>query len=118
MDNSNHQSQNQSRDEENNHLPNDYHTSIEQKGTRGRKPWYNQGWLWLLVALIGIVVLFFGFSSLIEEIGKMNESLQGQTNAINEQNDVLHSIREGINDMTVAIRDAFTTIKNSIQGSV
>lgn len=109
------QSKNQSHTQENNHLPNEHHSSPEQE--KNRKPWYNQGWLWLLVALLGIGVLFFGFSSLISEIGNTNQVIQEQTEAINEQNNVLHSINEGIQEITVTIQDAISSIKDSINGS-
>ncbi|MEB1807031.1 MAG: hypothetical protein LPK26_06985 [Bacillaceae bacterium] len=109
------QSKNQSHNQEDNHLPNEHHSSPQKE--KNGKPWYNQGWLWLLVALLGIGGLFFGFSSLIDEIGTTNQVIQEQTKTINDQNNVLHSINEGIHELTVTIKDAISTIKDSINGS-
>ncbi|WP_332692638.1 hypothetical protein [Halalkalibacter lacteus] len=87
------------------------------KKCRVRKPWYNKGWIWLIVAIIGIAVLFFGLSGITEEIANMNESIQAQTASIDEQNQVLQFLKEGMKDLTVAIQEAISTFEDSINDS-
>jgi hypothetical protein len=45
----------------------------------------------------------------------MNAYIQGQTTAIREQTGVLGSIKDSLNQITLAIKDAVIQIKDTIQ---
>lgn len=115
--------------EQTNYVPNENNNQTEQQihsnnqaqpqpelGPRvNKKPWYSQGWLWLIVAVAGIAFIYLGFSGLIREAVNMNASIQGQTAAIREQTGVLGSIKDNLNQITLAIKDAVIQIKETIQ---
>jgi hypothetical protein len=81
--------------------------------TQKKKPWYNQGWVWLIVAAIGIFTLFIALSGVTEELGNVNESVQKQTDVLEDQNQILGSIKEGINQLIITIKDAVTSLVQS-----
>jgi hypothetical protein len=115
--------------EQTNHVPNGNNNQTEQQthsnnqaqpqqelGPRvKKKSWYNQGWLWLIVAVAGIAIIYMGFSGLTRETVNMNAYIQGQTTAIREQTGVLGSIKDSLNQITLAIKDAVIQIKDTIQ---
>ncbi|WP_332629760.1 hypothetical protein [Halalkalibacter flavus] len=78
----------------------------ETRHSNNKKPWYNQGWMWLIVAAVGIGVLFFALSGLTDEVSNMNESIQDQTEAIEEQTQVTESIKESMDNLITTIQDA------------
>ncbi|MDT8861855.1 hypothetical protein N0O92_16700 [Alkalihalobacillus sp. MEB130] len=86
------------------------HNTNETRHSNNKKPWYNQGWMWLIVAAIGIGVLFFALSGLTDEVSNMNESIQSQTEAIEEQTQVTESIKESMNNLIATIQDAVNKI--------
>lgn len=78
------------------------------------KPWFNQGWTWLIVALIGISVIYFGFMGLTEQVTEVNQSIQENTVAIKEQTSILTDINQGIQQWMVELKDTVTRILDSI----
>lgn len=90
------------------------HSNYEARSEHTKKPWYNRGWVWLIVAFIGIGVIFFSLTALTQETANINESIQDQTAAIKEQSQILHSINDSINNVVIAIKDAVIAIKDTI----
>lgn len=80
-----------------------------------KKRWYNQGWLWLLVAFAGLIVLVVGFLELSEQAGLLTDAVNDQTGAIREQTGVLHTIQAGINRMNETIRSGFDRVASLIE---
>ncbi|MFC0469080.1 hypothetical protein ACFFHM_00485 [Halalkalibacter kiskunsagensis] len=97
-----------------NHYSENNRYERQPSNKRFKRPWYNKGLVWLFVAAIGIGVLFFALSGLTDEVANVNQSLQEQTVAIEEQTQVMDSIKEGMNDIVVAIKDAANRITDSI----
>ncbi|GAE27606.1 hypothetical protein JCM9140_3759 [Halalkalibacter wakoensis JCM 9140] len=85
----------------------------ETRHSHNKKPWYNQGWMWLIVAAIGIGVLFFALSGLTDEVSHLNESIQDQTEAIEEQTRVSESIKESMDNLITTIQDAVNTLSGA-----
>ncbi|KHF39572.1 hypothetical protein [Halalkalibacter okhensis] len=77
-----------------------------ENNSNNKKPWYNQGWVWLIVATIGIGVLFFAITGLTEQVSDVNQSMQDQTEAIEEQTQVTESIKESMDNLITTIQDA------------
>jgi hypothetical protein len=84
------------------------------RNERNKKPWYNQGWVWLIVAVIGIGVVYFGFSALTQETANINESIKEQTALMKEQNQILSLLKGGLEEIAAAIKDAVIAIKDMI----
>jgi hypothetical protein len=100
--------------QDDNQSPSNYNYDDRSRKEEFRRPWYNKGWVWLIVAAVGMIILFFCLSGLTEETAKVNQSIQEQTSAIKEQSQIMHSIKEGMNDIVLAIKDAVIAIKESI----
>lgn len=79
-----------------------------------KKPWFNQGWIWLIVAAIGIGVVYFGLSDITERMAVVNQSIQENTQAIEAQRDTLYEIKMGIQQLIVTIKDSVNNIIQSI----
>jgi hypothetical protein len=73
-------------------------------------------WIWLLVALGAIVVIYLLLSSAIHELAGVNHSIQDQTGAIREQNQILSGIKDSVNSLILAIKDAVNSILLAITG--
>ncbi|MDQ1911059.1 hypothetical protein RAC89_11415 [Paenibacillus sp. GD4] len=79
-----------------------------------RKVWYNQGWMWLIVAVIGIGVLIVGMTLLSDRIGGVGEAVKEQTGAIREQTGVLNSIQRSLNEMSAGLSSSMKDISEGI----
>lgn len=90
--------------------------NIEQRTNRKpKKPWYNQGWLWLIVTVIAMGVFIFMFQGLTEQIGQLTEATQNQTDAIERQNNILAGMKEKMNDMIVEFNRMSAQIAEAIR---
>jgi len=78
-----------------------------------KKPWYNQGWVWLIIAVVSIGVLFFGFSGLMDQMTEINQSIQDNTSAVQEQSFILSDIKQEIQQLIVLIKDSVNEILRS-----
>lgn len=79
---------------------------IKQK----KKPWFNQGWIWLIVAVMSIGVIHFGFSDLSEQLIEINDSIENNTLAIQEQSHILTDLTQGIEQLIVVMKDSVDRI--------
>jgi hypothetical protein len=73
-------------------------------------------WIWLIVALGAIVVIYMLLNNAIHELAGVNHSIQDQTGAIREQNQILSGIKDSMNNLIVAIKDAVNSILLAITG--
>ncbi|MCC2685831.1 MAG: hypothetical protein K0R75_2730 [Paenibacillaceae bacterium] len=73
-------------------------------------------WIWLIVALGAIVVIYLLLNNAIHELAGVNHSIQDQTGAIKEQNQILSGIKDSMNNLIVAIKDAVNSILLAITG--
>jgi ABC-type Fe3+ transport system permease subunit len=73
-------------------------------------------WIWLMVALVAIVVIYVLLSNAIHELAGVNHSIQDQTGAIREQNQILSGIKDSMNSLILAIKDAVNSILLAITG--
>lgn len=65
-------------------------------------PWYNKGWVWLLVATFALLVIAWLFFGLGEAIRGVADATRDQTSALQEQTDVM--------------REQGTWLRESLQG--
>jgi hypothetical protein len=72
----------------------------------------SQGWVWMVIAVIAIVILFIGFYSLTGQTAKINGSVQDNTAAIRDQTGVLGSIRDSLSSISQSIREAIIRFFN------
>jgi hypothetical protein len=79
------------------------------KAVRSRNP---QGWVWMVIAIIAIVIICIGFYSLTGQTAKINGSVQDQTSAIRDQTGVLGSIRDNLSAISQSIREAIIRFFN------
>lgn len=80
-----------------------HHYYYGAKAQQEPKPWYNQGWLWLIVALIGIGTLIVGVVLLTGQIGGVGEAVKEQTGAIREQTGLLAAINNSMGEMSAGL---------------
>jgi hypothetical protein len=73
-------------------------------------------WIWLIVALGAIVVIYLLLNNVIHELAGVNHSIQDQTGAIRDQNQILSGIKDSVNNLIVAIKDAVNSILLAITG--
>jgi hypothetical protein len=83
--------------------------SRSDQAGRSRNP---QGWVWMVVAVIAIVIICIGFYSLTGQTARINGSVQDQTSAIREQTGVLGSIRDNLSAISQSIREAIIRFFN------
>jgi hypothetical protein len=108
--------------------PKDYHSEKENaiktrvvkvvRSQKHKKPWYNQGWLWLIVAIIGIAVIWFALSALTQQVAQVNQSVQEQTDVLRSQNQLLASIRNGMDSLVRTIDYGFERLATAIRDAV
>lgn len=79
-----------------------------------KRPWYNQGWVWLIAAVFGIGALLSVLLFMAGEIGGVREAIQEQTGVLREQNGLLASVQ---NEMEQAAA-ALGRIADAIRGAV
>ncbi|MBP1934501.1 methyl-accepting chemotaxis protein [Ammoniphilus resinae] len=92
---------------------NSQHPEQHPPAEQVKKPWYNQGWVWLIIAVVGIGVLFFGFSGLTDQMTEINQSIQDNTSAIQEQSFILSDIKQEIQQLIVLIKDSVNELMRS-----
>ncbi|GAA0370243.1 hypothetical protein [Bacillus horti] len=100
--------------------PNDFHREQPVR-ERHRAPWYNRGWVWMIIVVVALFVLLIGFSWLTDGLGTVGESIDQQTEAIRDQTNVLETqnsllanIRDGIQNLMQSIRDSVNQILAAI----
>jgi hypothetical protein len=71
-------------------------------------PWYNRGWVWLLVAAVILAVLVWQFSSLGAAVRATADATREQTRSIQEQT-------RAIQEQTQTLRDQGTWIQHQLQ---
>jgi hypothetical protein len=72
----------------------------------------SQGWVWMVIAIIAIVIVFIGFYSLTGQTAKINGSIQDNTAAVRDQTGVLGSIRDSLSSISQSIREAIIRFFN------
>lgn len=108
--------QNETRQTEEELNQNDEPMTREQRSARTtKKPWYNQGWMWLIVVVVVMGVFFFLFQGLIEQLNQLTQATQEQTEAIEEQNQVLSGIKEKMNDLIVELNRIASDVIQAIE---
>lgn len=80
-----------------------------------KNPWYNQGWVWLIVAIISLGVFFFLFQGLIDQLSQLTQATQEQTDAVQEQNQILSGIKEKMNKLMVELNRVASDVVQAIQ---
>ncbi|KGX84449.1 hypothetical protein [Pontibacillus marinus] len=73
-----------------------------------KKPWYNQGWLWLIIAIISLGIFFFLFQGLIDQLSQLTQATQ-------EQNQILSGIKEKMNELMVELNRVASDVVQVIQ---
>lgn len=84
-----------------------------QQEKRAKRTGSNLGWIWLIVAFIGIGILFFYFSNLTEQMTGINQSIQENTQALLDQDHILADIQHGIQQLILEIKDSVDKIIQS-----
>lgn len=80
-----------------------------------KKPWYNQGWLWLIVSVVALGTFIFLFQGLIDQLAQLTQATEDQTDAIQEQNQLLSGIQESMNQLIRELNQMAYEISRSIQ---
>lgn len=81
-------------------------------------PWYNKGWVWMLVVAAGLIVFWVAIGSLGEQASNIQASIDNQTNAIREQSSSIDSIRDSINNLAKAIDDGFNRLITEVREAI
>ncbi|QHE54020.1 hypothetical protein [Pontibacillus sp. HMF3514] len=88
----------------------------EQRSKKSyKKPWYNQGWMWLIVVIITLGVFIFLFQGLIDQLSQLTQATQEQTDAVQEQNQILSGIKEKMNELMVELNRVASDVVQAIQ---
>ncbi|MFC0211364.1 hypothetical protein ACFFK0_02670 [Paenibacillus chartarius] len=102
---------------------NGYHSHEERHHPERRptpqpsKAWYQQGWLWMIMAMIGISVIGLGLFGLADQAAELNNSVKEQTDVLREQNGLLAGIRESADHIAGAVRHGFGRVVDAIQSA-
>ncbi len=72
-----------------------------------KKPWYNQGWMWLIVVIISLGVFIFLFQGLIDQLSQLTQATQ-------EQNQILSGIKQKINELMVELNRVASDVVKAI----
>ncbi|PYI52570.1 hypothetical protein [Paenibacillus flagellatus] len=83
-----------------------------------KRRWYNQGWLWMIVAFAALIVLVAGFMNMSQQAGQIADAVNGQTEAIREQTGALGSIEAGLDRINETVRDGFDRLARLIGEAV
>lgn len=79
-----------------------------------KRPWYNQGWVWLIAAVFGIGAMLSVLLLMTVEIGGVREAVQEQTSVLREQNGLLGTIQHEIAQAAAALGSILYEIKNAV----
>ncbi|KGP74148.1 hypothetical protein [Pontibacillus yanchengensis] len=93
------------------HNPATSHT----KDKTPKKPWYNQGWVWLIVTAIGLSVLFFLLRGVIDQLSQLTQQTSEQTKALQDQTQVLQNVKDAINQLAMKVQASATKIADAIK---
>lgn len=93
----------------------DQNINKRHQPSSNKKPWYNQGWLWLIVTIVAMGTFFFLFQNLTDQIGQLTEATQEQTKALETQNNILAGMKEKMDDMIREFNQMTTQIVNAMQ---
>ncbi|MYL35989.1 hypothetical protein GLW08_13710 [Pontibacillus yanchengensis] len=80
-----------------------------------KKPWYNQGWVWLIVTAIGLSVLFFLLRGVIDQLSQLTQQTSEQTKALQEQTQVLQNVKDALNQLAMKVQASATKIADAIK---
>ena len=80
-----------------------------------KKPWYNQGWVWLIVTAIGLSVLFFLLRGVIDQLSQLTQQTSEQTKALQDQTQVLQNVKDAINQLAMKVQASATKIADAIK---
>lgn len=80
-----------------------------------RKPWYRHGWLWLLVALLGIAGVVAALWAVAGSMDGVGRAVQEQTGALREQTGVLASAGDELKRLTASVNRLTDTIEEAIR---
>ncbi|WP_202080969.1 hypothetical protein [Caldalkalibacillus salinus] len=97
--------------------------TIGQKGhdfqTGQKAPWYKRGWVWvsLTIATVTIVAMLIGFSWVANEISDVSQAIGENTDAVEEQNQILTQIEKNLNALTTVIKETLRDMTSMIERS-
>ncbi|WP_134699464.1 hypothetical protein [Ammoniphilus sp. YIM 78166] len=79
-----------------------------------KKTGFHSFWVWLIVAFIGIGVMYFGLSGIMEQLTAINDSIQANSQAIKEQTHILSDMKRAFQQLIVVVKDSVNEIIQSI----
>ncbi|TVX99421.1 hypothetical protein [Paenibacillus cremeus] len=94
------------------------HTFQEAPTRVYHRPWYNQGWVWMIVVLIALVSIVMAIGGLSDQIGNVSSSIQQQTAELRHQNELLAAFGNGLNRIETAITNGFDRLVNAIDNLI
>jgi hypothetical protein len=92
-----------------------HHYYYGAKAEPEKKPWYSQGWLWLIVAVAAIGTLIVGIVLLVGEVGGVGNAVKEQTGVIREQNGLLASINQSLQEMSTGLTRSLQEMSDGIE---
>ncbi|CAG7653007.1 hypothetical protein PAESOLCIP111_06686 [Paenibacillus solanacearum] len=94
--------------------PQPYAPQPPEAEPRRSKPWHSQGWLWLIVAVIGIGVMAAGVIIGAGEMEGVRSAIHEQTGVLREQNGLLHDLSAGLDRLTAAVSRVADVISDAV----
>jgi hypothetical protein len=83
----------------------------QQPNTKKKHPFY---WIWLIVAIIGIGVVYLGLSDIYHQIANVNRSIHENTVALQSKSVILSDIKDTMQQLIFTIKDSVNNIIRSI----
>lgn len=79
-----------------------------------RSPWYNQGWVWLIVAAVILAVLVWQLSSLGSAVQSTAEATREQTQALREQTQAIRDQGNWIGEQLAGISQGLSALADRL----
>lgn len=70
-----------------------------------RRPWYSKGWVWLIAAALGVLVIALALGQVGNAVRSVAEVTGEQTEAMREQTDVIREQTEAIREEADRLRE-------------